>query len=376
MKITAMVLTLQMTRDSDSENLITQGDAIQSFLKNPDPLLQGGCLADWDDFLKAQSPPKTWQEILQARKLPGRSHRLAIHVSATDSADQRPRRSWASAVGATWWVLTYLGMTIFLAAIAYFFTGTWFLDQSDYGQTEDDASWTTKKAQGVGQPQAAFSTGQGVPILTAFFAANLPQLLLVYIYLIVNTMLSAMLGMAEWSSYYVASQAEAKGLRVSRPVAGSKQTSSYFLTIPLQWAVPSLVAFTLLHWLTSQMLFAARVEMYSPSGQPGASVTGIYYAPIVTYCVVGITGIAMLAFLGMALIKRFPADVPLAGNCSASIAAACQPLPEEDGKFEPDLALKALRWGVVKLPHSTEDVGHASFSAGPVGRLVPGMMYA
>jgi hypothetical protein len=60
--------------------------------------------------------------------------------------------------------------------------------------------------------------------------------------------------------------------------------------------------------------------------------------------------------------------MPLAGSCSAAIAAACHP-----GAKEPDAWKKPVKWGVVK--YKEEDVCRCSFSSLEVQVPEKGQLY-
>ena len=87
----------------------------------------------------------------------------------------------------------------------------------------------------------------------------------------------------------------------------------------------------------------------------------------------------LIAVLLVGILRRYPASIPLAACCSASIAAACQP-PE--GAKTDRLAYGRVQWGVVDQGMMTADGGqdiqyeHASFSAKEVSPLVAGRTYA
>lgn len=84
----------------------------------------------------------------------------------------------------------------------------------------------------------------------------------------------------------------------------------------------------------------------------------------------------LFAVLLVGVLKKYPATMPLAACCSASIAALCQPL---EAMTKDDLTLKRLQWGVVDQTLKTDDHGeveHACFSAGEVTPLIPGHLYA
>lgn len=181
-----------------------------------------------------------------------------------------------------------------------------------------------------------------------------------------------MLAMKEWTSF---AQGSAKALRVTKPVDGSQQRSTYFLSVPLHWAIPSIAIFTTLHWLISQMFFLVQVEVYDVNGNLDVSnsITTQYFSPLAMLLVVSISAAGLLFLMGTAIFRHYPRGSTLAGCCSASLSAACQP-----GKsgFDDDLPLQKLNWGVVDVPAGERDVGHATFSDVAVGSLIKQRLYA
>jgi hypothetical protein len=237
------------------------------------------------------------------------------------------------------------------------------------------STWPFVGSLGIGQPQPNYSASSGsVPILTAFLVANTPQIVASYIYLMLNNMFTSMLAMAEWTSY---ANGPGKGLRVSSLEKLGFQRGTYFLSVPFRWAIPCVVVFTTLHWLFSQMLFLARIEVYDMDGQisTSRSLTTEYFSPLAMLLAVSLTSAILLAFIGIGIFKRYPSGAPLAGCCSASISAACQPGRAQNA-FDDDLPLQKLRWGVVYEPVMKGDVGHATFSSGIVQKLVKNRLYA
>jgi hypothetical protein len=364
-KLAAYAATLRTTHRS--ANLVTQGDAIRSFLEAPDASLRGMCLATRTVFSNLQAGGSTfWARhwVLDD------GDKVRVQASATGE-----RKTWGAAVpGFHWWATWLLVLALIVASSQLFAS----IHVTIGGQIQSRAeSWDLIRSQGLGEPLPSFTMGGHggtMSILLAFFAANIPQLVLSYLYLVINNLLTIMLGMAEWTAFYASTIAQ--GLRVTNPVRGTNQGSTYFLTVPFRWGAPSLIFFMLLHWLTSEMVFAAKIESYNPQGQLdlGTSVTAVYYSPLIAFCVISLSAAALLVLSGIAVFKHFPTDAPLAGNHSASIAAACQPGQGES--FPIGLTEMKLRWGVVRVPHSKAEIGHATFSSGVVGRLVPGMLYA
>ncbi|GIK01915.1 hypothetical protein Aspvir_005956 [Aspergillus viridinutans] len=199
-------------------------------------------------------------------------------------------------------------------------------------------------------------------------------------------MMTTMLAMAEWCSYTVGPTSQPKALRVSSPVPDTEQKSTYTLSVPLKWGIPTAICITVLHWLISEMVFLARIDVYDVnsdgSGTP-TSVTDIFYSPLAMIIAVSL-GSAMVAILiVIGIFKKYPESMSLSGCCSASIAAACQPCRVHGNgignqEFPEDLVYKKIQWGVVESPEENMPlgIGHATFAAQDVSPLVEGKLYA
>jgi len=86
------------------------------------------------------------------------------------------------------------------------------------------------------------------------------QLLLSLLYMSLNALLTCFRVEAEWQSYAV----KRKPLRVSSPLKG--QRSTYFLSLPLRYALPLMATFTTLHWMLSQSIFLTVLAVYDQRG--------------------------------------------------------------------------------------------------------------
>ena len=201
------------------------------------------------------------------------------------------------------------------------------------------------------------STGLHLNVLVA----NLPQMILSFLFLTYNGLFTCMLLADEWNGY----AHERKPLRVTNP--DSTQRSTYRLQLPYKYGVPLLIVSATLHWLVSQSLFLANVTDYD-TGQGGlqGSISTIGYSciAIITFIFLG----AIVVFLGLFNGFRWHQGMPLAGSCSAAISAACH-RPEDDV----DAATKPVMWGVVS---SENGVGHCCFTSFEVSRPVQGELYA
>jgi hypothetical protein len=170
-----------------------------------------------------------------------------------------------------------------------------------------------------------------------------------------------MLAAAEWTQFAVTR----KTLRVSRPRSG--QRSTYWLQLPWKYSLPLLTVSIFLHWLVSRSLFIVRINVFGWDGalQADRNISAAGYSPLAILLV-------LLSLLVMAVVafQRLSPDIPIAGTCSAAIAAACHYSVTGD----PVVAHKPLMRGVV-VPAEKESHGHCSMSDKEVGKPVDGMMY-
>lgn len=190
--------------------------------------------------------------------------------------------------------------------------------------------------------------------------ANLPQVVLSFVFLLYNGLFTSMLLADEWNGY----ARERKLLRVTERKGA--QRSTYRLQLPYKYGVPLLAASTTLHWLVSQSLFLVNMNGYSTKGQDlRLAVSTIGYSCIAIITVIFLGGIILL--LEVLNGFRRHRGMPLAGSCSAAISAACH-RPEEDV----DAATKPVKWGVVS---SENGVGHCCFTSFEVSQPVSGKHY-
>ncbi|OJJ84492.1 uncharacterized protein ASPGLDRAFT_34996 [Aspergillus glaucus CBS 516.65] len=278
---------------------------------------------------------------------------------------------------------------------------------------------------GLGQAHLpfAFQVKAKHNVLAGFLKANVLQLLVSYIYLALNNILTTMLAMGEWCAYSSCAERgteaqtssdkdqdeDGKGLRVSSPAPNTAQRSTYTLSVPLKWGIPTTACIAVLHWLVSQMFFCASIDVYPlSSGADGGTGSGsgsdagsgapsslynTFYSPLAMVISVSLGSATLIVLLAVAIFKRYPGSIPLAGCCSASLAAACQPsrsflgtgneevTGEEEEVGVNDLVYKKLKWGVVEGAGDVDidvdsGIGHATFAVGGVTPLMVGKLYA
>ncbi|CAG8333523.1 unnamed protein product [Penicillium salamii] len=360
LKIICLVFVLRITRKEDP--LCTLGDAIQSFMKSPDRYTKQCCLATKQDF---EEPNFRFRNRWDVR-------RLTIGVIWKGE-----RSRWIKAVNPWHWVLHIFFILIIIALTGIFANGL------------------VAKVNGIhvsAEPIAVMShhTGVlslGVPkqngTLVSLLVANLVQISISYLYLGLNNILTTMLVMAEWCGYSTESKNQPKGLRVSCVLPGTEQRTTYFISLPYKWGIPKMVCTTVIHWMATEIFCVARVNSYSTDPDEPSLTSRfnfIYASP--DAMIYGMTAAGGICFslLAFSFFMRFPVGIPLAGCCTASIAAACQP-PQNNvtpwQQFDDNLSYKRLKWGVVQEPHDMQNgIGHATFSAGFVKPLTKGELYS
>ena len=239
---------------------------------------------------------------------------------------------------------------------------------------------------GIGKPVGTNIIAMQLPFAVTVILANLPQIVLSYLYLLFNGLFTCMVaGMCskglgllflylttrkgnEWMQY----AHRRSTLRVTSPKGA--QRSTYWLQLPCTYSIPLLILSSLLSWLASQSIFVVQIDVLVPeyladdyedrAGSSTISSCGYSAGAIVLTLVVG-SIIAVSALLVAA--RRYPPGIPLASTCSAAISAACHPPPDDV-----DAAVLPVQWGVV----STKDgIGHCSLSSKLVAPPIPGRSY-
>jgi len=181
-----------------------------------------------------------------------------------------------------------------------------------------------------------------LPIQLSLFStaliANLPQVLLSYIYLAFNGLFTCMLAGQEYMQYFH----HRRPLRVTSPVG--QQRSTYYLQLPYQYSLTLLALSSLLSWLVAQSLFV-RVQMRDPNNllPPNSIIPSCGYSPGAIMLTI-IAGTLMVIVTGATGWRQFPAGMPLAATCSGAISAACHPPLGDD-----NAAVLPVQWGVVSI---------------------------
>ena len=187
----------------------------------------------------------------------------------------------------------------------------------------------------------------------AILLANLPQTILSFLYLTYNSLFTCMLAGHEWSLF----SHHHRTLRVTSPRPG--QRSTYWLQLPYTYAIPLMTLSGLFHWLTSQSIFLARIEISDPLGKTTpASRSTMGYSCIAVIFVLMLGILALLTAAGMGY-RLFAAETTTVSSCSAAISAACHVWGED---LE-EIGGKKVCWGDVGIAPTTLGVRHLAFSS-------------
>jgi hypothetical protein len=226
-----------------------------------------------------------------------------------------------------------------------------------------------------GEPISASAWGFGVPkvatmirwtlgtgpssLLKNALVANSPQLLVSVIYIMFNSLFTRLAIAVEWNSYSI----RRKGLRVSSDPKGA-QRQTYFLELPCRYSFFIVSASAGLHWLVSQTIFVVALEGYRVSehnlfemestGYLSSTICG--WSPLPAILVLTVGFVITFFTLITGLFRLHPYGMPIAGSCSAAIAAACHPERDEPNAWE-----KPVKWGAIKSKDGETE--HCSFSS-------------
>lgn len=326
---------LLMLWHQKSAPLVTIGDTIESFMLDSDETTKGMCWANKKTFING-----TWEPSVKPWV--------------------KRRHYWfASASIRRWIICNTFSITTIITASVLFYLGLTALYTGQRGNLATSGFGSVNTLT-----MANWNSGGTSGILATALIANIPQLLISLLFLSYNGLYTCMLLANEWNGY----ADEKKPLRVTKP--NGSQRSTYRLNLPYRYGIPLLITSILLHWLTHESLFLARITLYTKTGQedPGKSISTVGYSclPLLIVIVFG----TVTVFFGLANgFRRFKPGIPLVGSCSAAISAACH-VPEED-IHRTD---KPVLWGVVSM--NPDGVGHCSFTSLKVWSPIKGERYA
>ncbi|KAI1269145.1 hypothetical protein F5Y18DRAFT_373760 [Xylariaceae sp. FL1019] len=326
--------------------LSTLGDAIESFMRDPDEATRGMCLLDKYDAVK------------QDRDIRPRQWRLS------------PKRWFSSVTWKQWFSLIF----IYLLFLTGLYTSLGLLTAS-LKDRNFNLTLAFFRSLGFGSVSAltylniALPRGDPVGLISNVLIINSPQVLFSILYSISGAVLTTFLVQNEYSLMWKSDRR--KTLRVSEPVG--IQRSSYFISLPLRYGIPLNVSSAVFHWLISQSYFLARVTALLPNGQQdyGNSFSTLGYSPY-PIIITGIIGFINLMAIVMMGFRRYDGTMSMVSTNSRAISAACHGLPE-DREFGYQLP---IQWGVIGS--ADYGVGHCAFTSAPphtVGKPLEGALY-
>ncbi|KAI0513062.1 hypothetical protein F5B22DRAFT_285637 [Xylaria bambusicola] len=312
-KLIAIVFAVVLGR---TQSLLTIGDAIASFLEEPDKYL----------------PP------LRRSQLTYRSRRRMVMLEMR-GAFLAAAIFGAVGLSLAWWFFAFVFHET-SAAFSLSKTPFDFDAMLRYGFGKMPSRWSETLNQHLLSYSAAedpyFTYTSGAVL------ANLPQLALSAFYLVFNNYVTRLFVALEFRAY----STRRRGLRVSQPVKHTKQRRAYFLQIPLRYSLLNIALFALLHTFLSQTLFLRRVYAIYPQSFDGSDEIGKKLLPMIGYSpVAGFAFAVLLTSLVLAgvVIGLTPLDWRMLDTSGDSLAIgqACHP-PEGSCKTHEG----AIRWGV------------------------------
>ncbi|KAI1464903.1 uncharacterized protein F4812DRAFT_466789 [Daldinia caldariorum] len=347
----------QQKKRDDAEGMVlyTLGDAIASFIRNPDPTTVDMCLATKDDFIRR----RPWKNRLVKQP-------LTLNREAREW--KKRRKFWFSAARKRQW-FTLLFSCCLVILIAGILLGNSFKSlRRRKIPTTISGLW--QLGFGTLTPYTYLCIGLPLEdpagLISNVLLANLPQLVVSFLYIFCNTMLSTFLVQHEFSRMY---RKRRKPLRVSEPVG--IQRSSYFISLPLRYGIPLYTTSSIIHWLVSQSLFLARITAICADGSqetcPAGQIDFKYsfstcghspFAVLITLIVGGLI-VIVIAALGF---RTYDGTMNMVSTNSMAISAACHVL-EEDRE---EAYLLPVQWGVVEIK---DGVGKCAFTTAPDDRI-------
>lgn len=365
-KLICMCCAARFLWNLDEPILATIGDAVSSFLQDPDQRTQGSCLLDIDDITSG-----SWME--------GRNTAIYHRKKRT--------RLYSATTHTRWWG----SMT---PCVLYLIIGFVLLRLSF---TKAEASKTDPMRMGFGavdeNQNLTLNMGgaSGTGLILDVIVANSFQLALSTTYFLYNSLYTAQCAALEWATFV---KGEPKSLRVTCPMG--QQRSTYYLHLPYRYGIPLTVFSVLMHFLISQSIFLARLTYTTWQGElatGGFSDVGFSPRAILTTCLVGFVLILTQIFHSLRPLGN---RIPVHGNQSAVISAMCHPPFDVDSGLatqsptrsnKDTVATGMITWGVTRQPveHVTKDQsgdatvqnepGHCTFSLDTVELPVHGKEY-
>jgi hypothetical protein len=314
--------------------LVTGGDALQSFLRHPDPTTEGMCLA-------------SNASIIASSQLGYKSMPMRYDPQQQRMYEAATWKQWAFLFGI--FSFAGVGTAICLGAGINGFKGDRTIQNAfsiGLGNVRPQNLVMGWHLPGTGNTSVIFST----------LIANSPQAIFSFLYMCYNSLFTVMFHTRELLRFSITAGRGKKYLRVSSP--RGEQKSTYFLSLPYRYAIPLLASSGLMHWLVSQSVFLANIAIIPRDGTVPMQdeITTVAYSPMGMLFML-LLGFAMLLFLLFIATRKLPFGMPLMGSNSMAISAACQLPPGYDKENRENMVLRPLNWGAVPSAGKVLDLG-------------------
>lgn len=325
---------------TEFEPLATLGDAVRSFLRDPDTTTKQACLLSKTDVRRGQ-----WGYSGAKCFVPG-------------------ARLWLFTPSVPRWLLMTFSWTAIAAPTA-----------TALGLVMPTDPRGVTVSFGTATPYTTFLFPHPITKTQMALLACLPQLLLATLYLVTNSHLTTYYLSHEFTLYATGP----RPLRVSASRAGA-QTTSLYLTLPRPVSWLLLALFVTMGFVLSQAVFPAIITI-SPSTTDQSQIIAIALSSHALLVLLALLFALIVMVIGLGL-RRAPAAAlvsgqekgnPLAlkgGSCSAVVSAKCHPAT---GELEP--WRRELTWGVVSEGMGVKE-SRCAFSAMSVGAVDVGRPYA
>ncbi|KAM7207248.1 hypothetical protein V8F20_002310 [Naviculisporaceae sp. PSN 640] len=350
------------------ERILTVGDAISTFLEHPDPITEGACLLTMQEVVTGTGPIKLSKN---ERALDRTKQRADIQVSKERVFMDTRKRGFAAATGSRWCI--YIMLYILSLSLCLGLLGYGFNQLKGPLKTSTMFSWglapMVSRAAIVWETPVEAHAHDGAPAFIALSViANAPQILVSLVYFTCNGLFTSISTAREWARF----AHQRKGLRVSSDPVGA-QRSQYFLQLPFRFSIPLIILSSVTHWLVGQSFYLFSVDVYTtvprdnenfgklwdePAWVPSVSPVTTGWSPL-GLVLTALAGTLMIVCLLITAWRKLPSGMPVVGNCSLAMSAACHTIP-----FEPDAWKKKVSWGVVPREegNSAEPL-HCSFTS-------------
>lgn len=334
-----MAIGLAMGRPT-LDPIITLGDAISSFLTNPDRTTRGVCLLEESEVYSRhlrESRPKSWA---------AQSHR------------------WIQTPSILRWTMGWLFFWVICAGLA----------ATAMVKTLGDGK--EKAFSMFGRVNSVYLFPTGPPDTSTALVVALPHVAFGVLYLASNALLTLFFLSHEFSQFAI--PGTLLPLRVSNGQPAGSQISSLYLTLPRIYSWLLFFLFVAIGFLVNQSVFLVSGD------DKGSATAAIGVSPLPLAALLGLLAVVGLLILGLSLRSSNPtatidtngghAGNPLAlkgGANSVIISSRCQRSSLEGE----DMVTRPVGWGVVRMA-SNSTTRHAAFSNSPQGLVHVGMSYA